>query len=448
MKQKLTRSIYIIAAAVLALAVIVTGVLYATASIPFLSRKGWDVNDQGDTRYRDYWGRPLTGWQQIDGNRYCFDSDGIMLTGWLPQNDKIYYLDENGRMQTGWQTVGEKDYYLYDDGTLATGWQVIEGDTYYLGTDGAKRTYWQNLDGGRYYFRSTGKMDTGWLDLEGKRYYLQPDGKMTTGWLDIDGRRYYMGTDGAMHIGWLELDGAKYYLKVNGVMATGWKELGGERYYFDGSGRMTTGWLELDGQMRYFAEDGKLAAEEILAQAVEQTFPFDESCTILVGKDAPVPEDWKAYPIEVEDGWMVDARCYNQFVQMLADCRAAGNETGINSAYRSLQEQQEIWDNRVALYMSEGATEEEATARVAAEVARPGYSEHQLGLAVDIDGFAAHSWMAKNSWKYGFVIRYPEDKQEITGSVYEPWHVRFVGYALAKELYESGLCLEEYYAQI
>ena len=118
-----------------------------------------------------------------------------------------------------------------------------------------------------------------------------------------------------------------------------------------------------------------------------------------------------------------------------------------------LQEQQEIWDNRVALYVSEGATEEEATARVAAEVARPGYSEHQLGLALDIiaeyggDSNATWTWLKENCWRYGFILRYPADKEDVTGISFEPWHFRYVGVSTAREITEQGLCLEEYLGQ-
>lgn len=457
-----------VTAAIVCLAAIVFGLLYAGGKLPFLSREGWAAEDGGDTLYLDYFGKPLTGWQQLGEERFYFDAKtGALQTGWLVQGDKIYYLDKAGVMQTGWQQIEEKDYYLFEDGTLATGWQQIDEATYYLGTDGVKRTYWHNIDGKKYYFRSTGKLATGWLDLEGKRYYLLPDGALTTGWQDIGQYRYYMGTDGAMHIGWLELDGKLYHTKANGVMATGWLERKGKQYYFGSDGAALTGWQEIDGEKHFFGSDGVLTGWQVtdgvysyldangkpvtgeaLFASVEEAFSFTEDCTILLGKDNPLPEDWQAFPIEVEDGWMVDARCYNQFVRMLADCRAAGNETGINSAYRSPEDQQEIWDNRVALYMSEGATEEEAIARVRTEVAIPGYSEHQLGFAVDIDGFAAHVWMAENCWKYGFIIRYPEDKQDITGTVYEPWHVRFVGYELAELLHTNGWCLEEYYAQL
>ena len=84
-------------------------------------------------------------------------------------------------------------------------------------------------------------------------------------------------------------------------------------------------------------------------------------------------------------------------------------------------------------------------------VAIPGYSEHELGLAVDINadkersyGEEVYCWLAENAWRYGFILRYPQGKEEITGIDYEPWHYRYVGYEAAKTIYEEDITLEEY----
>ena len=92
-------------------------------------------------------------------------------------------------------------------------------------------------------------------------------------------------------------------------------------------------------------------------------------------------------------------------------------------------------------------------------MAIPGTSEHQLGLAVDIvdkhsqvldnsqADTPAQQWLMEHSWEYGFILRYPEGKSEITGIIYEPWHYRYVGKEAAAEIHELGLCLEEYLTQ-
>ncbi len=446
MKKSIKITLAVILLVIVAAAA-VTYVLYDQGRVPFLSREGWDQNEKAKICYRDYWGEPITGWQELSGNTYFFDGNGSMATGWQEMEDGTHYFTQEGIHCSGWLTLEESVFYLNEQGVLQTGWQNLNGKDFYFAEDGAMATGWFELDGQRYLFTSKGVKKTGWVVWEGERYYLGDDGAVRTGWQQVDGHTYYLGKHGAMQTGWLDLDGNRYLLKASGVPATGWIEREGNRYFFNEEGVMLTGWQLMDGQYLYFEENGAQVVGKALSDAVDEEFPFDENCEMLIGKDNPVPNKWTVYPVEVENGWMVDARCYSLFVQMLADCREAGNETGINSAYRSTQEQQQIWDNRVAKYMEEGDSKENAIARVSREVAKPGYSEHQLGLAVDIDGFAAHEWMAENSWRYGFIVRYPEDKQELTGTTYEPWHVRFVGTELAEILHTNNWCLEEYYNQ-
>ena len=107
-------------------------------------------------------------------------------------------------------------------------------------------------------------------------------------------------------------------------------------------------------------------------------------------------------------------------------------------------------------YLAQGYSQERAEAAAGELVAVPGTSEHQLGLALDIVDVAnqvlderqenteVQKWLMKNSWKYGFILRYPTDKSDITGISYEPWHYRYVGKEASKEIYEAGICLEEY----
>ena len=125
---------------------------------------------------------------------------------------------------------------------------------------------------------------------------------------------------------------------------------------------------------------------------------------------------------------------------------AAAAEAGFSlyslSDYRSYDEQQALYNDYVYTYGQAGAD---------AICSIPGHSEHQTGLAFDInyasswfDNTAEAKWIANNCWKYGFIIRYPKGKQNITGYKYESWHVRYLGKDLAKKVYDSGLCLEEY----
>lgn len=119
------------------------------------------------------------------------------------------------------------------------------------------------------------------------------------------------------------------------------------------------------------------------------------------------------------------------------------------SGFRSYERQSEIYNRNLSV---------KGTKHTNLYSAMPGTSEHQSGLAIDVSSHSANlqllenfgtteegKWLVKNCWKYGFILRYPEDKVEITKYAYEPWHIRYVGKKLAKYLYKHDLCLEEYY---
>ena len=141
---------------------------------------------------------------------------------------------------------------------------------------------------------------------------------------------------------------------------------------------------------------------------------------------------------------------------MLADCAAAGGRPYICSAYRSAQDQQKLYQDKVRRLEKDGVSREEAPELAAESVALPGTSEHQLGLAVDIideeypfldegqEETATQIWLMENSWRYGFILRYPNGTTEQTGILYEPWHYRYVGREYAEEIHRMGLTLEEY----
>lgn len=152
----------------------------------------------------------------------------------------------------------------------------------------------------------------------------------------------------------------------------------------------------------------------------------------------------------------MDVRCADKLLKMLDDCERAGCFPYICSAYRTTEKQQYLFNNKIARLINDGVDASEAPAIAAMSVAIPGTSEHQLGLAVDIidywytnldagqENTATQKWLMENSWRYGFILRYPNDKSDITGIIYEPWHYRYVGEEYAQEIYELGLTLEEY----
>ena len=152
----------------------------------------------------------------------------------------------------------------------------------------------------------------------------------------------------------------------------------------------------------------------------------------------------------------IDERCYDNLKNMINDCRNAGYNPVICSSYRSHEKQVLLFENKIKDFIGQGYTRKEAKKKAGTVVAIPGTSEHEIGLAVDIvdvkyqlleenqEKTETQKWLMKNCWKYGFILRYPKDKQEITGVIYEPWHYRFVGKENAKMIMKDNLCLEEY----
>lgn len=177
---------------------------------------------------------------------------------------------------------------------------------------------------------------------------------------------------------------------------------------------------------------------------------------ILVNPWNEVPEDYEVKLTRLKNGQAVDSRCYPMLQQMMDDCRADGLNPYICASYRTMKKQKALFADKVERVLLEGYPEDEAEDEAAKTVARPGTSEHQLGLALDIvdaddpqletwqEDTPVQQWLMKNSWKYGFVLRYPPEKSSITGIIYEPWHYRYVGRQAAEEMYTRGLCLEEY----
>lgn len=162
---------------------------------------------------------------------------------------------------------------------------------------------------------------------------------------------------------------------------------------------------------------------------------------------------------QLQNGQSVDSRCYPDLQQMMDDCRAAGCQPLICSSYRTQDRQEELFQEKVDSLREQGYSQSQAEKIAGENVAVPGTSEHQLGLAVDIvdrnqqvleeeqEDTPTQRWLMANSWKYGFILRYPKEKSSITGITYEPWHYRYVGREAAEEIYVRGICLEEYLKQ-
>ena len=154
-----------------------------------------------------------------------------------------------------------------------------------------------------------------------------------------------------------------------------------------------------------------------------------------------IPIANKTYPVPKDHNPGLLTETYDAFMELKQAAYLEGIEINFMSGFRSYQEQVEVYHGWNDVYS-------EQADRVSA---RPGHSEHQLGLAIDVNSieftFADTPeglWLAENCWKYGFIIRYKEGTEHITGYMYEPWHIRYLGDELAEEVHFSGLTLEEY----
>lgn len=193
--------------------------------------------------------------------------------------------------------------------------------------------------------------------------------------------------------------------------------------------------------------------ESVLTESTARTGEEEGDWKLeLVNRWNPMQTDGgEVETVTLSNGERVDARIYPQLQNMFDTARANGVYPVVASGYRTWEEQEALYEEKIAGYEAEGLSEEEARAEAERWVAIPGTSEHQLGLGVDINadgvyssGEEVYNWLAQNAYRFGFIYRYPSDKTEITGIANEPWHYRYVGVEAAEEITSLGVCLEEY----
>ncbi len=199
--------------------------------------------------------------------------------------------------------------------------------------------------------------------------------------------------------------------------------------------------------------------KENAVEANTETLEGDEDGwqIVLVNEDHPLDSSYEPEDLtEISTGYQVDSRIASALQQMLDDGAAEGLSMYVTSAYRSYERQTAVFNASMQNRLDQGMTPLEAYQETSASVAVPGTSEHATGLAVDIisteyeelddrqGDTEEQKWLMEHCWEYGFILRYPSDKSDITGIVYEPWHYRYVGTDAAKEITEQGITLEEY----
>lgn len=175
----------------------------------------------------------------------------------------------------------------------------------------------------------------------------------------------------------------------------------------------------------------------------------------IVSREYPLPEDFVVYPKKIQGDYEMDYRAANYFLDMKDAAAEDGIELVVVSAKRSKEYQQGLFDKEVESFKAQGYSDDEAYELAREWVALPLESEHNSGLAVDLNNLDesfeesdAFKWLSEHAHEYGFILRYPKDKVGITGVGYEPWHYRFIGVYHATQIKEKGITLEEYYDEI
>lgn len=176
---------------------------------------------------------------------------------------------------------------------------------------------------------------------------------------------------------------------------------------------------------------------------------------ILVNRNFILPEGYKPQLENAVEGGYADQKLDYRVAPYYSEMYKAAYEDGVHlvpiSGYRSYERQERNFENKIDYYMDKGYSKVDATIEASTIILPPGTSEHNAGLAMDICSLEQNfedteefEWLCENAADYGFILRYPKDKQDVTQIIYEPWHWRYVGVEAAKEMKASGQCLEEY----
>ncbi len=207
-------------------------------------------------------------------------------------------------------------------------------------------------------------------------------------------------------------------------------------------------------------EDPEIAAQKAMVEQAKQIYadPNNQKFLILVNETNAVPDSYAFEHYTLNCGLDIDKAIYDDLLTMLSECNTAGYEYNVINAYLSKADQQENYDSAKQRYIDDGLLEEEAAVKAAADVGgTPGYNEHETGLAldltnVDIFDYGAYNandkinqWFQNNSYKYGFIQRYPANKTSITGVGNQLWQYRYVGKEAAKFMKSNNLSLEEFH---
>lgn len=208
------------------------------------------------------------------------------------------------------------------------------------------------------------------------------------------------------------------------------------------------------------AENTAAPANALGLTADEARAMLADPLMVLVNHTSKMPDDYTFDTKECGSATAVNKTLQtvacDAFLEMQKAAAADGVTVWMQSGYRSVKYQTSLYERKTKYYLDKGYDNATAKEKAAAVVNPPGYSEHNCGLAADLnspehtgldEGFektAAFRWLCEHAGDYGFILRYPKDAEDKTEIIYEPWHWRYVGVENAAKINASGLCFEEY----
>ena len=183
---------------------------------------------------------------------------------------------------------------------------------------------------------------------------------------------------------------------------------------------------------------------------------WNKSCDLnllVINKNNAISDSYKFSLVDF-NGKPINSEIMSPLESMINDAKKDNINIYVSSGYRSVKRQTVLYNRKVSYFLKKGFSKAQAEIEAAKVVAKPKTSEHHTGLAIDFnsikDSFCKtkeYDWLLKNSYKYGFILRYSKNKSAVTNITFEPWHFRYVGLEHAKYIMENGICLEEYIAQ-
>lgn len=206
-------------------------------------------------------------------------------------------------------------------------------------------------------------------------------------------------------------------------------------------------------------EPKKLSKKEQLNQALPKNAKPSDWDLLLTNYDHPLSNQYKP-ELAYIGSQRLDKRVLPHYKEMAAAAKKAGYPLTIVSSYRSVDYQEKIYKEQIQTYLNQGKSKKEAEKETADYMTKPGTSEHHTGLSLDVLGTSYYEkggtldesfaedksaqWLEKHCAEYGFIVRYPKNKVDITKIHYEPWHLRYVGKENAEYIMSHHLSLEEY----